>query len=285
MTFSALSDISQIFGIIITPGTLSLTSLTTTHLKEAMEIDGRLHKVSDSALVNQFKEAIDYLELKSFDLALDKFKRIVNNIQNSKNDDIHWNIHAGKVFIFSQLMVQMYNKDIEYFQPLEKMDEGRKKLCCRIITERFNLISNEIARLKKMENILDPLYRVVYPVLSVCRSFTNPRNYLTDLPDITIQPKYIPIDEFEATALPMGLVRDKEQMAFVWRKIESKDRELYVRVASRVFKVPFTNMDEVMIEFKIDPSSLFFTCSTKNRDGDKIPCNHENVLPTGISSV
>ena len=286
MTFSALSDISQIFGIVITPGSLSLSSLTTKHLKDAMETDGRLHQASDSALVEPFKEALDNLEFKRFDLALEKFKIVVNYVQHSSNEEIRWQIHASKVLIFSQLMIQMYEKEQDTFLPFEILDDKRKNLCQLSITERCDKLSAMITTMNEDENTLDPLHRAVYPILSVCSSFTRPRKYLTNLPIITIQPKYIPLDEFEATPLPMGLIGEKEQIAFVWRRVGSKDKEFNVRVGSRVFTVPSANMDEVKIQCRFNPTkSPLFTCISWNRDGDKIYCIYETGLPKGIRPV
>ena len=234
-----------------------------------------------------FHEAMTYIDSEKFEQACQKFEKVKEYAAEgiSKKVGYELKVYLSRLLIFTQLMVETYDKETDSFIPLEKLELAKKNLCGDLIKNRCNTLRKDT---KKNKDELDSFLRSVYPILAICCYQNVPAKYWRSCPATTLATRYIPCDEYSAALLPLGFLVNngyKEMNVFIWK--EHKGNQVRMRIGQRVFHVPNTNTEEVNVQFKQDQENAkFYQCYFSHpNDSEPVRCKFENRLPHGIKTV
>ena len=244
-----------------------------------------------------FKSALDYMHVEAYEDAIERFKQVESLAMNalSMNESFELNAFSSRLLVFSQLMQITFDKEKEIFQPFEKLERKKKKLCCLKIENICNKLSSDIPRRRTRrikpsdQDSLDSVLTAVYPILSICSEMTSPTQNLSNIPEIVfeIQPKYLPYEENDATTLPIGIFLrekeiDKDIIVFIW--LDGNTGFTNIRLACRVFQIPKISSDKIKIHLKTD--GLFYRCFySSEKDDYPIQCKHNQIPPKGVKDI
>ena len=305
----ALLEVSQVLGISVTVPAINFLAFTLEIRKAVAKINlgvAALRQSPRKAAIELFDEALNFIITNSNSDANAKLTDVIRYATEAIGieDEFVYKISSSQLLLFSQFLCAMYDSENKLFLPLKKLSADVKARCVLNIEQRLNKLASEVGNKrtnkgKENQNLLENFLKAVYPVMSVCRGSTMPSQILSELPNFTILPAYLPHGEFNATTLSLGLhTREgrletdyREFLVFLWKEETHVGKVVndivWMRLGQRVFQVPNTNSEEMILHLEEDSKKKrFFKCYYSTQENtEKMPCNHKNTLPTGMKPM